>query len=277
MLPRGHGNQPLGFPNDTVDVNAESLRWFDHFAKGIANGAGPGVIYYSINARHGSEWREQSVWSGAEPRETYYLQGGSLTLNRPGRTAPPVSYAARQVAWFDGAYAEMHRKWDGNMAAADANSLVHTSAPVARDTELTGTPVAHLWISADQPDVNVFAVVEDVSPDGTSRYVTDGRIRASWRKLVAAPWGGSAWHWHRGFAADIRPLTPGKPEELVFDLFPTSYVIKSGHRLRFSIATSLGAAHQAPPLVGGRAATLALWRDRAHPSAIELPVVPDRR
>ncbi|MFV4701591.1 CocE/NonD family hydrolase C-terminal non-catalytic domain-containing protein, partial [Mycobacterium tuberculosis] len=96
------------------------------------------------------------------------------------------------VAWFDGAYAEMHRKWDGNMAAADANSLVHTSAPVARDTELTGTPVAHLWISADQPDVNVFAVVEDVSPDGTSRYVTDGRIRASWRKLVAAPWGGSA-------------------------------------------------------------------------------------
>jgi putative CocE/NonD family hydrolase len=149
------------------------------------------------------------------------------------------------------------------MSAADANSIAHTMAPLTADLEVTGTPVARLWVSADQPDVNVFAALEDVSPEGHSRFVTDGRLRASWRARHPTPWGNSTWNWHRGFAA----------EELVFDFYPTSYVFRKGHQIRVSIVTSIDEAFHAPPLAGGKPVTLRLYRDAAHPSSIDLPVV----
>lgn len=277
MLPRSHGNAPAGYPGDGVDVNAESLRWFDHFAKGIANGTEAGVMYYTINAPAGSEWRRTPVWPPLAKQTTLYLAGSGLSAAKSSRGAKAVRYEQRDVAWFGGRFAEMHRDWDGDMSSADAASLVHTGPVLEHDVELTGTPVARLWISADQPDVNVFAVIEDVAPDGRSRYVTDGRLRASWRKLDLPPWGGSAWNWHRGMAADIRPLPVGKPTQLVFDFFPASYVFKQGHRLRLAIATSLGAAYQTPPLVGSKPVSLTLLRDKDHPSAIALPLVDRQR
>lgn len=99
------------------------------------------------------------------------------------------------------------------------------------------------------------------------------RLRASWRKFATPPWGKSPQLWHRGFAADIAPLTPGRATELAFDFFPVFYVFRRGHRVRVSIVTSLGERAQVPPLAGGRPVTLTLHRDAAHPSAIHLPIV----
>ena len=73
------------------------------------------------------------------------------------------------------------------MAAADAKMLGHQSAPLTADTRITGTPALRMWITSDTPDVNLFAVIEDVAPDGRSTYVTDGRVRASTRKITQAP------------------------------------------------------------------------------------------
>ena len=159
------------------------------------------------------------------------------------------------------------------MSAASAQSLAHTFEPLTKDTEMTGTPTARLWISADAKDVNVFAVLEDMAPDGRSAYVTDGRLRASWRKLSKPSWGNSDQVWHRGYAEDLEPLAPGEPAELVFDFFPISYVFKQGHRPRVSLVTSIGEAYQAPPLAEGKAVTLTLYRDAKRPSVVELPVV----
>jgi putative CocE/NonD family hydrolase len=275
MVPRTHGNRDIKWPNDVLDVEAESLRWFDHYAKGVDNGADrPAAIYYTMNAPAGAEWRQAASWPPADVAgEVYYLSGGSLTRKPPAARARPVAYAQQDVKWFDGTYGASRRSWDGDMAGADAKSLVHTIAPLTRDTEVTGTPVARLWASADRADINVFAVLEDVLPNGRSRYVTDGRLRASWRKLQTPPWGKSTITWHRGYAADIVPLVPGKAEELVFDFFPTSYVFKKGHRVRVSIITSAGEKYQAPPLAGGQDATLTLYEDRSRPSSITLPIM----
>jgi putative CocE/NonD family hydrolase len=165
------------------------------------------------------------------------------------------------------------RWWNGDMNDADAKSLSHTSDRLTTDMEVTGTPAAKFWISADALDINIFAVLEDVSPDGKSSYVTDGRLRASWRRIKKPDWGDSDQSYHRGFAKDIIALRPGEAVEMVFDFFPISYVFKKDHRLRVSMATSLGQAYQAPPLAGGKAATLTLYRDAKHPSSVILPIV----
>ncbi len=272
-----HGNfiaPGLDFPDGTRNLDAETLRWLDHFAKGIDNGAGrSGVLYYTVNAREGSNWQWVSHWPppGRSSR-TYYLTPGGLATAPSRADAAPAVYAPRNVRWFDGRYQALGRSWNGDMSATDAESLAETSASLAADTQIMGTPVAHLWISADGPDVNVFAVLEDVSPSGRSTYVTDGRLRASWRRLGPPPWGQSPEHWHPGYAQDIAALTPGKPTELVFDFYPTSYVVRAGDRLRVSLATSLGKPFQAPPLDGGKPVTLTVYRDASHPSAITVPV-----
>lgn len=277
-----HGNfvaRGLDFRHGTLDLRAETLRWFDHFAKGIDDGAGAsGILYYTVNAPDGSHWHRVSRWPPpGQSGRTYYLTQAGLSVEPPAADGASAEYVSRPVRWFDGRYQPLGRSWKGDMSATDAESLAETSAPLATDTEITGTPSAHLWIAANAPDVNVYAVLEDVSPDGRSTYVTDGRLRASWRKLAPPPWGESPEHWHPGYARDIVPLPPGKPTELIFDFYATSYVVRAGHRLRVSLATSLGKPWEAPPLARGKRVTLTVYRDARHPSAITIPVVGPRR
>jgi hypothetical protein len=158
------------------------------------------------------------------------------------------------------------------MNPSDAQSLSQTGVAFAADTEVTGTPTARLWISANTKDANIYAFLEDVAPDGKSTHVTDGRIRASWRKTHPATWGVPGQHWHRGYSEDLQPLTPAEPVELVFDLSPISYVFKAGHRPRVSISTSIGEKYQAPPLADGTQPTISLHREPGRASSILLPI-----
>ena len=116
------------------------------------------------------------------------------------------------------------------------------------------------------------AVIEDVEPNGRSTYVTDGRLRASWRSLAEPAWDNSDANWHRGLAQDLAALEEGVPAEMVFDFFPIAYTFKAGHRIRIALTTSIGEAYQQPPSANGIAPSGVLLADTQHPSAIDLPL-----
>lgn len=279
MGPWVHGNRVARgaqLPTADLDLEAETLRFFDLHAKGVANRADqPALKYYTLNAATGQEWKSASHWPDY-PRTTLNLgPDGSLSVEAPAASAPPAVYAPQPVKWFDGKYSPLARWWADDLAPSNADSLLHTSAPMPSDTEITGTVTAEFWASADQPDVDVFAMLQDVAPDGSATYITDGWLRASWRKVNELPWPGSRRTWHRGFSEDIEPLVPGEPAKLTFDFFPTSYVVRRGHRLRLAISTSIGFDYQNPPLAMGAKATLTVLRDRAHPSSLSIPVAPN--
>ena len=272
-----HGNRPpqdSRFAAATLDLDAEILRWFDFHAKGVRNGADePAVLYYTINAPVGQEWRTSKRWRwNGDGKQTFYFGPSGLMRSHPA-DAEPITYAGRDVPLFNGRYQSLNRWYAGDMNASDEISLSQTSAPLTADMEVTGVPTAHLFVSADTRDANLFAVLEDVAPDGRSTFVTDGRIRASWRKTHASPWGVREHLWHRGYAADLVPLVPGEPVELVFDLLPISHVFRAGHSVRVSLSTSIGQKYQDPPLAQGLAPTIRLYVDGARPSAVALPVV----
>lgn len=276
MGPWVHGNsQPEGadFANAERDLSAATLRWFDHYLKGIDNGAQrEGVDYYTINAPAGTEWRSVAEWPVVEENSPLYLSGDRLAADPASADATPALYSGQDVRWFDGRYAPLARWWEGDMAPSDAASLVHTGEPLQAPVEMTGTPVARLWISSDQPDANIFAVIEDVAPDGRSTYVTDGVLRASWRSTRTPDWGAGDMRWHGGGEDEIVLLKPDTPTEVAFDFFPISYVFEEGHRIRLSIATGIGNDFQAPPAAEA-SPQLTVWRDERHPSWIELPIV----
>ncbi len=48
------------------------------------------------------------------------------------------------------------------------------------------------------------------------------------RIVLLAPYNTLSLPWHSGLKADAAPMTPGKAEELVFDLLPTSIIFQPG-------------------------------------------------
>ncbi|NJC04388.1 hypothetical protein GGQ97_000181 [Sphingomonas kaistensis] len=279
MGPWVHGNGlPAGatFPNAARDLLEETGRWFDHYAKGVANGADrPGITYYTMNAPKGREWGWRASWpSVSEGQTSFYLSPAGLSRT-PVPAAPPASYAEQAATWFEGRYEPLSHWWGGDMAATDARMLGHQSSPLPADTRITGTPALRLWLGSDTPDVNLFAVLQDVSPDGRSTYVTDGRLRVASRRITTAPFPNSIQYWKPNYGSDQQPLKPGEVVEAAFEFYPISYVFKRGHRLRLSIATTIGKDYQALSANRGKAPTITVLRDAAHPSRLLLPIVPN--
>jgi hypothetical protein len=80
-----------------------------------------------------------------------------------------------------------------------------------------------------------------------------------------------------------KPLAGGKVVELYFDLLPTSWVFRKGHRIRVSIACADWPTFQLNPNLAPNnkpddpaniIPTVTIYRDAEHPSHIALPVIP---
>ena len=273
MGPWVHGNRPppgTYLPNADYDLFETTLAFFDRHAKGEPAGpAEPRVSWYTVNAAPGREWSTAAEWP-RHPRQTFVLGDGVLANTAVNLSPAPLPDG--DANWFGGAYSPLARWYKGDFGETNTASLLFAAAPFTADCEITGTPSADIWISADTTDTNLFAMLQDVAPDGTITYITDGRIRASWRKVDPLPFE-SQRIWHRGFAEDIEPIEPGVPTRLRFDFFPVSYVLKSGHHVQLSLTRSIGAEYQAPP--GAPEGGVTVLRDRDHPSRITLPFRPD--
>jgi uncharacterized protein len=280
-----------GYANGRFDHRAENLRWLDYTLKGVQNGIAeePPIYYYTMNAPVGDEWRYAAAWP--PPNQlltTHYFDGstsgtvkslndGTLTSAKPTAAGIKDTYTPNyEAGLFEGKYQSLAHFWNGDMRrSADEKGLTYTQAPLEADIEVTGHPIAHLWVTANIKDADFFAVIEDVSPDGKSTYVTDGKLRASQRALATPPWGDLGTPWHRSYEADDRPLPANEPAELVFDFYPTSYIFKKGHRVRVTILNSAGSGFQSLKLTdGSNPPSISLYRDAAHPSSITLPAIP---
>jgi predicted acyl esterase len=113
--------------------------------------------------------------------------------------------------------------------------------------------------------------LEEISPDGYSRYVSEGMLRASYRKLSAPPFENMNLPYHRSYKQDIAPLSKNEPAELIFDLYPISNLFNAGHRLRLSIACADQENFFTPEL--DPEPEVNLHRNRRYVSRIKLPVL----
>jgi hypothetical protein len=144
--------------------------------------------------------------------------------------------------------------------------LVYTSAPLEAPLEVTGALSLTLWIASTARDTDFTARLVDVFPDGAARALSDGIIRARYRRSPSRP----------------ELLVPGQPTELTIDLGATSNVFLPGHRLRLEISSSNFPRFDRNPNTGGefgsdaelRRAEQTVFRDQARPSRLNLPIVP---
>lgn len=263
--------------NEGFALVEEAHRFFDRQLKGIDTGIDrdPPIHYFVTHGGEAGqgEWRSTSEWPlPSAPQEPFALTKGGLAQGAARgstlRETFAVDYAVKPCADA------------GSGARVQPCHLPRQGLPLAgkvlaAPVEITGHGLADVWIAADTPDANLFLLLEDLAPDGTVKVVTEGRLKASLRKLDTAPWELPAGvPWHRAFAEDVQLLEPGVPVRLQFDLLPTSYVFARGHRIQITFTGSDHRERARDPQA--QPARITLLSDAQHLSSVSLPIVSGR-
>jgi putative CocE/NonD family hydrolase len=144
--------------------------------------------------------------------------------------------------------------------------LVFSTPPLAEDTEVTGFITLELYASTSAVDTDFTALLVDVDQSGYARFLTDGIVRARYRESTKQ-------------AAQV---TPGEIYKYTIDLWATGNVFKAGHRIRLYISSSNFPRfnrnlNTGEDIIGSSRSLRAhqtIYHDRAHPSALILPVIP---
>jgi putative CocE/NonD family hydrolase len=267
------------FGRDAVlDMTGTIKSWMDYALKGAANefAAKPPVRLFVMGE---NAWRDETEFPPARARTTrYYLQPGSgrdagvLTEKAPAR-APAQSYDYDPE---DPAPTLGGRLCCGDLlppGPSDQRSLgdrpdvlVFSTPPLTRDVEVTGWLTLELFASTSAVDTDFTAVLADVDEAGYARFLTDGVVRGRYRESTAAP----------------LPMEPGKVYKLAMDLWATSNLFKTGHRIRLYVSSSNFPRfdrnrNTGEPIAGAARSVKArqtVYADKDRPSALVLPVIP---
>jgi uncharacterized protein len=234
--PWGHMYPHNGIPGPAVGFLQDSVRWWNHWLKGIDTGlltepsirvwipeAVEPLVSYSMRP---GRWLELERWADLDEGhvELYFTAAGLSQQPMEGdivaETGTPTTTASHPGAWCaagrDGDFA-------GDQRGEDGQSLSFSTELLAAAMNIVGTPVVHLRVAADQPQANVVARLCDVAPDGTSTLITRGMLNLT----------------HRDGHAEFTPLPLGKLVDIDVVLGATAYTVPAGHRVRVAVSGNL--------------------------------------
>ena len=227
-----------------------------------------------------NRWRDEQEWPLRRARPTpFYLHsdngatgldgGGRLDRMPPGATPErPDTFnydpATPVPTGLFGAYSRM--PVDRRDIQKRGDVLVYTSAPLTAALEVTGPITAVLWIATTVTDTDFTAAISDVQPDGTARALTDGIVRARYRRSKTTP----------------ELLVPGTRYELRIEVGATGNVFLPGHRIRLEVSSSNFPRYDRNPNTGAPFGTDAttvtarqtVFHERDAASHLILPVIP---
>ena len=267
--------RPTALPQ--FELLAETLRFFDEHVAGRATGLEreQSVHYYTMieEAWHAAD----SFPPPGTAMQDWFLGSGRALQRRapePGEDCYQVDHAlgTGRNTRYDRISGQAVESYYADWHGRDASMLTWTGPVFTEATEVTGAPVAALWVAADTPDAAILLYLEDVAPDGRTNYVTEGMLRASCRYVEPPP----VWHPHLGpyhpcTEELLQYLVPGEPALLQIELHPTSWLMRPGHRLRLALA---GADRDHLARVPwGHAPRLRVLHGGAHLSTLSIPVV----
>ncbi|HWI74493.1 MAG TPA: CocE/NonD family hydrolase, partial [Baekduia sp.] len=255
------GSQGSGLPADGVPSLTDlQLRWFDKYLKGIdTNIAGiPKVTQYN----YGDErYETQADWPDPklDPQRWYLRGGGVVSRSAPGVSEPSQTFVQQPLSgvctmstgqWTAGLGEPLPCFTDDRPNALSGGAS-YLSEPLSADLRLNGPIAARLWVTTTAADAAVAVRVDDVAPDGTSSGITTGWQTAALRATDAARTRTVRGHvlqpWHPFTKESVLPVTAGAPTALDVEVFPTSWVLKAGHRLKI-VVDPADFPHAIPPL-----------------------------
>jgi len=269
-------------PHSSAAVRTMQLDWMDFWLKGrtTALPVAPPVRIFVMGA---NEWRDEREWPLARAKPTPFYLGAKKSANGLGgdgelsRNAPKKEEPDRFV--FDPRNPAPTRggavccnpsvfPWgplDQRPVEQRADVLVYSSSVLKKDTEVTGPIRVVLYVATSAPDTDFTAKLVDVFPDGVARNLTDGMLRARYRKSLSKP----------------ELLKPGEVTSFKIDAGVTSNVFLKGHQIRIEVSSSNFPRFDVNPNTGeplnnnrrSQAVENTIYLDTKHPSRIILPVI----
>jgi hypothetical protein len=278
----GYHASPFLPPDTPTDPSREaqtkeSMCFFDQYLKGNANApGGKELIYYTLGEE---KWKTTGVWPlpEAKMRRWYFAADNGLSPTAPAAQSGEDKYTVD----FDATTGTKNR-WYTQMGGgdviypdrgeADKRLLTYTSAPLEADTEITGHPVVTMQAASTATDGAFIVYLEDVDENGRVTYITEGMLRAIHHKTSSEPQPYKLpIPYHSFKRKDAQPIVVGQTAEITFGFYPTSVLIKKGHRIRVAIAGADKDTFVRLPAEGTPVITVA--RNKRHASFIDLPVV----
>lgn len=265
------------------DMDELTLRWYDWLLKGEANGVEKEKpVKLFVMGRN--EWREEDDWPLARAKNTrYYLHSagsanglagnGALSTLAPAEEKPDQfvydpSDAAPTIGGplCCGALPTGIGPQDQRPAEARSDVLVYTTPAFSKDTEVTGPVSLDLFVSTSAVDTDFTGMLVDVWPNGFAQNLTSGILRLRYRNSQEKP----------------ELANPGETYHLTVDLWATSNVFLAGHKLRLEVSSSnfprfdrnLNTGEEQARATRMVKATNLIYHDKAHPSALVVPVIP---
>lgn len=278
----------LEYPDGEMNLLGEAIRWFDVHLRGAGEPQPAGETMTYV-VREGL-WRRWPGGLEADGCRTLYLAGG----DRDGDKAPhriadmPFPREVRAGYQYDPQNpvptrggAGLLRYLSGAPDAPKPASLLQEppgyrddvisflSEPLEDDLRIAGSVAVHLFVSSDAPDTAFTANLMEVAPDGSAYNIRDGITSLSYRNGVQRP----------------VDYMPGRVEEVVIKLWPITWTVRKGFRLRLDVSSSNFPAYHAHPNVSGSWALQAdtrVARQIIHfggecPSRIIIPQAEERR
>ncbi len=234
----------------------------------------PTVSYYVMgdvedkNAP-GNEWRFADDWPIPSTERSWYLHEGNILSTNPPGNFDSITYQydpTNPVPTIGGQNLNIKRgPYDQSKIENRDDVLIFTSDILDKPYEATGPIKARLFVSSDCPDTDFTVKLTDVYPDGRSMIITDGIIRMRNRN------GTDHWEF----------IESGEIYEVEVDLWSTSYIWNTGHRIRVAVSSSnyprfLNNPNKADGIYKNTSYDIAhntLYLNSSYPSSIVLPEI----
>jgi putative CocE/NonD family hydrolase len=265
------GEREFG-PLAAIDYDDVVLGWMDRYLRDDSRAAAiAGIRYFVMGA---NQWKTSDSWPPRGRDQVYFLASiakppasGALALTAPSAADAFSSFVSNPDDPVRNPY-ESAGVHDYRKLVERRDVLTFDSPPLADDLEVTGPIRAHVYVSCDCRDTDVWVRLLDVQPDGAAHNLMSPGLdvqRASYRDL----------------AKGRQLLTPGRVYEIRLDRLVTSNVFRAGHRVRVQISASffpnfsrnLHTGELETVSARRQIATIRVHHDRDHPSEVALHVV----
>jgi uncharacterized protein len=293
-----------GYPAGTQGPFPEFQRWFDHYLLGSGNGvdSDPAVqllvgngsfnalksgSYTSINADDwpipGTQWQALYL-NAARSGSARSLNDGSFSVTAPAAqshslyadipTLGTASDPASASVVINALQSTSFNIFDVlpflvQMNLAEPHTLTWTTAPFTAPVDVVGQGSLDLFAATVLTEDDLYTVIADVWPDGTSYPIAEGQLRNSYPNIVTAQSvivGGEVVQPYADYSAKDYAV-PLQTREYHIEFWPIGNHFAAGHRLRVYV---LGTSDFMMPYWGVNEVSIG----GATPSRLLLPVLP---
>ena len=245
-----HGNIQFGSNTSEYYQQHFEVPFFNYFLKGKGDIAQ--IEEANIYVTGANEWKTFKQWppAGKQDQTMYLQQNGKLSAEKPASNNNFSEYTsdpAKPVPYEENVHFNRTRTYmsnDQRFAASRPDVLVFKTDTLVKDVTVTGNVIADIMTSISTTDADFVVKIIDVFPEYLGYNDVD--IYAENDPVNPYPMGGYQMlvraeifrGRYRKSYENPAAFTPGKIEEVKFELPSVAHSFKKGHRIMVQVQSS---------------------------------------